>query len=279
MGAGIDRHGPSGILSRTSRLLTSDSRTTDSRFVGLAALVYCVFAIWLTARNSPWIAGDSVRYLELSQAILKGQFGLMHNACLTQRPGDSRISAFLALGSLVFGKSRLALIILQHGMSFTAILLAYFVVRGELSPAAARIFLILCSIYPFIAEATAKFLTESLCLFLISASLLQSPIAGPGARTSPGPNTNTLLGIVRLVRQSLKRLRIQCSYAVGDRHVYQAGAGRECIVADVVTLLGIITLVRLGQSKNVSSPMLVTLVGIVTLSGSSKQRTPCYRCW
>src|SRR5256885_2636320 len=31
-----------------------------------------------------------------------------------------------------------------------------------------------------------------------------------------------------------------------------------------VTLLGIVTLIRLGQSKNVSSPMLVTLVGIVT---------------
>ena len=33
----------------------------------------------------------------------------------------------------------------------------------------------------------------------------------------------------------------------------------------LVTLLGIVTLVRLEQSANASSPMLVTLLGIVTL--------------
>ena len=33
----------------------------------------------------------------------------------------------------------------------------------------------------------------------------------------------------------------------------------------LVTLLGIVTLVRLVQSENAPSPMLVTLLGIVTL--------------
>ena len=196
---------PSAIPSRIKQLLTSESKSIDNRFVALAAIAYCVFAIWLTARNSPWIAGDSVRYLQLSQAILRGQFGLMHNGAFDpeawRQPG---YPAFLALGSLVFGKSRLALIILQHLMSFTAILLAYWVVRRELSTAAARIFLVLCSIYPFIAEATAKFLTESLCLFLISAS-----IYAISARRPWSPYLAGLFGaLAGLVRPNLMLLPI-----------------------------------------------------------------------
>src|SRR5882724_12169861 len=136
------------ISSRIRRLLTTESRSIDNRFLGMAVGIYCVFAVWLTARNSPWIAGDSIRYLDLSQAILRGHFGLIHNGVFDpeawRQPG---YPAFLALGSLVVGKSHLALIILQHLMSFTAILLAYWVVRRELSTAAARIFLVLCSIY------------------------------------------------------------------------------------------------------------------------------------
>ena len=198
------------VSSRIRRLLTSESKRIDNRLVGLAAVIYCLFAIWLTARNSPWIAGDSIRYLDLSQGILRGQFGLMHNGVFDpeawRQPG---YPAFLALGSLIFGKSRLALIILQHGLTLTSIILSYLVVRKELSQAAARVFLILCSIYPFIAEATAKFLTESLCLFLISLA-----VYAMSARKAWSPYVAGLCGaLAASVRPNLMLLPIV--YALG----------------------------------------------------------------
>ena len=47
----------------------------------------------------------------------------------------------------------------------------------------------------------------------------------------------------------------------------------------LVTLLGIVTLVRLVQPANAQSPMLVTLLGIVTLVRLVQHRTPRPRCW
>ena len=47
----------------------------------------------------------------------------------------------------------------------------------------------------------------------------------------------------------------------------------------LVTLLGIVTLVRLAQPENAASPMLVTLLGIVTLVRLVRKGTPTPRCW
>ena len=48
----------------------------------------------------------------------------------------------------------------------------------------------------------------------------------------------------------------------------------------LVTLLGIVTLVRLVQPENAWPPMLVTLLGIVTLVRLVQlMRTPRPRCW
>ena len=47
----------------------------------------------------------------------------------------------------------------------------------------------------------------------------------------------------------------------------------------LVTLLGIVTLVRLVQPSNAASPMLVTLLGIVTLVRLVQHRTHSPRCW
>jgi len=198
------------ISSRIRRLLTTESRSIDNRFLGMAVGIYCVFAVWLTARNSPWIAGDSIRYLDLSQAILRGHFGLIHNGVFDpeawRQPG---YPAFLALGSLIFGDSHLGLIILQHGLTLTSIILTYLVVRRDLSVVAARVFLILCSVYPFVAEATAKFLTEALCLFLISVS-----VYAISARRPWSPYVAGLCGaLAGLVRPNLMFLPVV--YALG----------------------------------------------------------------
>ncbi len=47
----------------------------------------------------------------------------------------------------------------------------------------------------------------------------------------------------------------------------------------LVTLLRIVTLVRLVQPENVLDPMLVTLVPIVTLVRRHTERMPRLRCW
>ena len=47
----------------------------------------------------------------------------------------------------------------------------------------------------------------------------------------------------------------------------------------LVTLLGIVTLVRLAQLQNAQFPMLVTLSGIVTLVRLVQLRTHRPRCW
>src|SRR5437868_5136819 len=150
----------------------NERQPLDRWLKALAILSYCAFAVWLTIRNRPWLVGDSVRYLDLAAAILKGKFGLVHQGIYDPEawrgPG---YPAFLALASVILAKSALAIIILQHALSLSSIFLMYLVVRKEISLPAARVFLVLCSLYPFIAEATAKFMTEPLCLFLISVSI------------------------------------------------------------------------------------------------------------
>jgi hypothetical protein len=164
-------------VSRRFSTMISDFTGQESRRLDIwlklvAALTYCVFAIWLTARNYPWTAGDSARYLDLSTAMLHGHFGLTRGGVFDPEawrgPG---YPAFLAVAFAVFGKSRVAVIVAQHALTLSSIFLTYSVLRREFPLAVGRIFLALCSVYPFIAEATAKFMTESLCLFLISVAV------------------------------------------------------------------------------------------------------------
>src|SRR4051794_29847598 len=126
------------ILAWPKTILTTESRSIDKCFVAVAAVSYCAFAIWLTVRNSPWLAGDSVRYLDLSKSILQGHFGLTHKGAFDPEawrgPG---YPAFLAFASVIFGKSQLAIIILQHVLTLSSIFLTYQVVRRGMSVAAA----------------------------------------------------------------------------------------------------------------------------------------------
>ena len=50
--------------------------------------------------------------------------------------------------------------------------------------------------------------------------------------------------------------------AVGNGDARQAAAVRECVTPMLVTLSGMVTLVRLVQSWNALIPMLVTLLGM-----------------
>jgi hypothetical protein len=59
----------------------------------------------------------------------------------------------------------------------------------------------------------------------------------------------------------LPKIAFAGSTVIADRLVQEANAEFPILV----TLLGTVTLVRLVQAKNASPPMLVTLVGIVTL--------------
>src|SRR5262249_5711873 len=54
--------------------------------------------------------------------------------------------------------------------------------------------------------------------------------------------------------------------AVEDRHACQTEAQKERTVSDAGDAVGVVTLVRLRQELNASSPMLVTLSGIATLA-------------
>ena len=62
-----------------------------------------------------------------------------------------------------------------------------------------------------------------------------------------------------------KRLTLDADDAIGDRDAGQAGAVIERLFQMLVTLSGIVTLVRPVQPENAAAPMLVTLSGIVTL--------------
>ena len=53
--------------------------------------------------------------------------------------------------------------------------------------------------------------------------------------------------------------------AVAERDAGQAVQFKKAAAPMLVTLSGIVTLVRLSQARNANAPMLVTLPGIVTL--------------
>ena len=63
----------------------------------------------------------------------------------------------------------------------------------------------------------------------------------------------------------MERIIPDAGDAVGDRDAGQAAAAIERPRPMLVTLSGIVTLVRLVHQENARSPMLVTLLGIVTL--------------
>jgi len=122
------------------------------------------------------------------------------------------IPLFSRWGSLVFGKSRLALIILQHGMSFTAILLAYFCcARGAIARRSQNLLILWFDLsvhrrgHGEVSDRIALLVPHQ-CFAVCN---LRSPPWSP--YVGRVPILITLLGIVRLVGQSLKRLRIQCS--------------------------------------------------------------------
>ena len=77
----------------------------------------------------------------------------------------------------------------------------------------------------------------------------------------------TLLGIVTLVRlvAVIERDVPDTGDAVGNRDAGQAGAVIERLRPDAGDTIGDRDVGQAGQYENASSPMLVTLLGIVTL--------------
>ena len=77
----------------------------------------------------------------------------------------------------------------------------------------------------------------------------------------------------------IERIGPDAGDAARDGDAGQAGAGFEREVPDEVTLLGMVTLVRLAQLSNVSCPMVVTLLGMLTLVRLVQDKNARPRCW
>ena len=77
----------------------------------------------------------------------------------------------------------------------------------------------------------------------------------------------TLLGIVTLVRlaAAIEGIIPDAGDAVGNRHTRQAGTAKERIIPDAGDAVGNRHIRQAGATAKASSPMLVTLLGIVTL--------------
>ena len=145
----------------------------------LAAALLCGLALRLYfIAHFPFYSGDTKFYEELARNWLDhGIYGLFVNGQLM--PVDQRMPGypgFLAAIYSVFGRTRIAVMLVQAGIDLVTCVLAA-LIAGRIAPAAkkslaATIALWLAALCPFTASYTAAIVTETLAAFFTALALL-----------------------------------------------------------------------------------------------------------
>ena len=145
----------------------------------LAAALLCGLALRLYfIAHFPFYSGDTKFYEELARNWLDhGIYGLFVNGQLMQV--DQRMPGypgFLAAIYSVFGRTRIAVMLVQAGIDLVTCVLAA-LIAGRIAPAAkkslaATIALWLTALCPFTASYTAAMVTETLAAFFTTIALL-----------------------------------------------------------------------------------------------------------
>lgn len=155
-----------------------ETRSTRPFVIALFALhAFVITAI--IVKSSPWLTGDSLRYLALADSLRNGiGFGL--NAGGIYEPEGWRMPgypALIAICQMTLGLNRAALVTVQGLLVLASVGMVYLLASKCFGKCAALIFLVLSSIYPFIAHSAVQISAEAPALFFVSLAYysLSSP--------------------------------------------------------------------------------------------------------
>lgn len=187
----------------------------------LVAALLCGLALRLYfIAHFPFYSGDTKFYEELARNWLDhGVYGLFVNGQLM--PVDQRMpgyAAFLTLIYLVFGRTRIAVMLVQAAIDLVTCVLAA-MIAGRIAPAAkkslaATIALWLAVLCPFTASYTAAIVTETLAAFFTTLALLMLVwIFTEPALDAPTGRANEALYTARGPREALAR-SLACGFAL-----------------------------------------------------------------
>ena len=179
----------------------------------LVAALLCGLALRLYfIAHFPFYSGDTKFYEELARNWLDhGVYGLFVNGQLM--PVDQRMPgypAFLALIYSAFGRTRIAVMLVEAAIDLVTCVLAA-LIAGRIAPAAkktlaATITVWLAALCPFTASYTAAIVTETLATFFTTLALLTLVwIFTEPALTAPGGRTNDALNNVPVRQDTLAR--------------------------------------------------------------------------
>jgi len=124
----------------------------------------------LVMKTSPWMTGDSGRYIALSESMARGDgFGLVDNGLY--EPEGWRLPGyplFIAASRLVAGGNNWGIILIQSALFLASVWLVYKIADKVFGALTGLVFLIFSAAYPFVAYSAGQISAEMPVVFLVS---------------------------------------------------------------------------------------------------------------
>lgn len=120
---------------------------------------------------SRWSTDDQPLYMKLADALRNGGFGLQTaNGFEPEGVRSFGYPIFLLFCYSIFGINDFGIILVQSLLYLASLVLIWRLIRQTFDATTSFIFLILTSIYPFLAYQTCQVMPEAPCIFLIASS-------------------------------------------------------------------------------------------------------------
>ncbi len=204
----------------------------------MTSALFAAHALVLAAviiKTRPWLTGDSVRYMALSEALIDGrEFGLRVGDGF--EPEGMRMPGyplFIAVCCILLGRSAFSVVIAQSILFLASAWLFWRTTKEVFGERAALTFLALSSIYPFIAYSAGQVSPEMPTVFLLASSFY----CLAKGRLHHYLLTGLLIGAASYFRPNLILLAVVVGIAciLANRRGYQKAL--LIIAASIITVL------------------------------------------
>lgn len=214
----------------------------------------------LLIKTSPWITGDSARYLALAESISSGHgFSLENNGLF--EPEGWRMPGyplFIAICRAVTGGNNWGIVVGQSILFLLSVWLVWKVTTRVFGELTGLLFLLLSAGYPFVAYSAGQISPEIPCVFLLSLAffLLSRGSAGDVALAA------LLIALSAYFRPNLLPLNaaLMLAILISDSRAYK----RVLIVAIVL-----VTTVTPWAVRNYSQFNVLTPLPVIRSTGNS----------
>ena len=138
----------------------------------LLFLLQIIVLIALTVKNQPFTTGDTPHYLDLSNSLASGRYGVMTDNGF--EPEGVRVIGypfFIFICHVFLGSSNFAVVCVQSILFLWSVFLIYKVVKNHFGENTSVVFLIIAAIYPFVAFSASQISPESVCGFILALAV------------------------------------------------------------------------------------------------------------